>query len=164
MSASLFDPKYPRHCNYSVFWSVSSDLEVWIATTPREPKDSPSLLLGPALIGWIVHIYKIRLPGQNRWAAIRFLVRRHRWRIMPTFLLLVAGPSALFGYLYPQFGLSWRTFLPTLIYVVSFLHGRFATSYLPKDTSWVLWPSFTVYYVSPRICLATYPALSASRS
>ena len=150
LSEPLPHHEFSRLRGYSVFWSFSSDLEVWIGRTSHRPRDASSLLLGAALLGAIIHMYGFKLQGHNRYNASVFLRKSLRGRIALYLFILLVPAVVIFTYLYFQYGLTLRTYLPVLTFFVSFLYTRFALKYLPKDTFLLLWP-LAIYFVSPYI-------------
>jgi hypothetical protein len=56
MSEPLCHPDFPRLQTYSVFWSSSSALELWVGTTPRKPIQQSSFLTGATLLSTIIPI------------------------------------------------------------------------------------------------------------
>ena len=56
MSEPLCHPDFPRLQTYSVFWSSSSALELWVGTTPRKPIQQSSFLTGATLLSTIIPV------------------------------------------------------------------------------------------------------------
>ena len=69
MSEPLCHPDFPRLQTYSVFWSSSSALELWVGTTPRKPIQQSSFLTGATLLSTII-------PFIAQLSAAGFSLRR----------------------------------------------------------------------------------------
>ena len=65
MSEPLCHPDFPRLQTYSVFWSSSSALELWVGTTPRKPIQQSSFLTGATLLSTIIAGYRASFARRN---------------------------------------------------------------------------------------------------
>lgn len=125
-SASLCHSDFPRLRTYSVFWSFSSVLELWIGKTPRKPKERTSFLSGENLTGTIIRLYGIKLSNQQQSNWFRRVAKRNWRNIAIDVGFPVFAITAVCVYAYFRHGLALRALFPVLTFSASYLYHRFA--------------------------------------
>lgn len=128
-SKPLCHPDFPRLRTYSVFWSLSSDLQLWIGETPQKPRESSSFLCGPALMGAIMRLYRIELASQRSTNGFIGFAKRNGLRSLPYVLLAVVVIGA-FASSYFRRGLVLWTFILPLTSIGTFLFFRYGPKLL----------------------------------
>ena len=124
-STPLCHTRFPRLRTYSVFWCLTTDLQLWIGKTPRKPREASAFMTGRTLVGLVMGLYRIQLSSQERTNRfIRFAKRN--WRRFLPYILLAAFVIAAFAYSYYHRGLVPRTFIQPLIAPASFVFFRYA--------------------------------------
>ena len=124
MSEPLCHPDFPRLQTYSVFWSSSSALELWVGTTPRKPIQQSSFLTGATLLSTIIRFYGIRISEERRSSKLVRFAKRH-WPQLVSYALLAVLVAGAFIYSYFRRGLVPWTFILPLIPIGTFLYHRF---------------------------------------
>ena len=103
-SEPLCHARFPRLRTYSVFWCLTTDLQLWIGKTPRKPREVSSFMTGRTLIGLVMQLYRIRLSSQERTNRVIRFAKRNWMRSLP-YILLAAVMIASFTYSYFHRGL-----------------------------------------------------------
>ena len=124
MSEPLCHPDFPRLQTYSVFWSSSSALELWVGTSPRKPIQQSSFLTGATLLSTIIRFYGIRISEERRSSKLVRFAKRH-WPQLVSYALLAVLVAGAFIYSYFRRGLVPWTFILPLIPIGTFLYHRF---------------------------------------
>ena len=123
-SEPLCHTRFPRLRAYSVFWCLTTDLQLWIGKTPRKPGEVSSFMTGRTLIGLVMRLYRIRLSSQERTNRVIRFAKRNWMRSLP-YILLAAVMIASFTYSYFHRGLVPRTFIQPWIAPASFVCFRY---------------------------------------
>ena len=137
LSEPLCSSKFPRLCAYSVFGSLSTDVQLWIGKTPRKPVDGSFLLTGRVLLGAIIRIYQIKVVELSHPNPIVNFAKRNqrlfiRWGLPLMYLV------GYLVYAYFRHGISLDTLFPVSTGLVSFFYFRYGLRNLPPNTFFLI--------------------------